>query len=150
MQVDILAMQLYNRKFYGSDLSYLLYDKRNEVKDMTLKSYIEEQFPIDKIIEQYNSDPIAKIMEADCLPYDKICMYDGKLQKVVEISEDEVVPVFDLVSLTEADITQYPTEFKEVYKAYMDNIEIEDVNVMEILDISRRYRSSKEQKRSMW
>lgn len=112
---------------------------------MTLKDYIEEQFPIDRLISQYASDPIARIMNADGLPFDKICVYEGKLQKVVEISEDEYVSVLDLISLEEKDLKGCAPEFIAVYHAYMDNIELEDVDVLEILNISRNYRKRKEQ-----
>ena len=37
---------------------------------MTLKDYIDEEFPINDLVRQYNSDPITRIMQADsCLLY---------------------------------------------------------------------------------
>ena len=39
---------------------------------MTLKDYIDEEFPINDLVRQYNSDPITRIIEADSLPFDKI------------------------------------------------------------------------------
>ena len=113
---------------------------------MTLREYIEEQYPIDKLIEKVVSDPYTRVMEADVLPYDKICMFDGKLQKVVEISDDEVIPVVDLLSLEEQDLKGCSPEFVDTYRAYMDNVVLEDVNVQEIMGISRNYKKNKEKK----
>lgn len=107
---------------------------------MTLSEYIDEQFPIDKMIELYNSDPITRIMEADSLPCDKVMMYDGKLQKVVEISDGEYISVFDLISMEASEAATMPIEFQEVYNAYMDNIELTDVSVDDILNLSRKYK----------
>ena len=113
---------------------------------MTLKDYIDEEFPIDDLVRQYNSDPITRIMQADSLPFDKIVYIDGKLQKAVEISEDEYISVFDLISMEEAEAKTMPAEFQEVYYAYMDNIEIKDVDVFNIMKLSREYRKNKQAK----
>ena len=113
---------------------------------MTLKDYIDEEFPINDLVRQYNSDPITRIMQADSLPFDKIVYIDGKLQKAVEISEDEYISVFDLISMEEAEAKTMPAEFQEVYYAYMDNIEIKDVDVFNIMKLSREYRKNKQAK----
>ena len=107
---------------------------------MTLREYIDEQYPVNNLIEHYTKDPYTRVMNADFLPYDKICMYDGKLQKVVEISDDEVIPVLDLLSYDERDVVKCSQEFKDAYYAYMDNIVLESVDVQDIIHMSRNYK----------
>ena len=58
---------------------------------MTLKEYIKEYYPIKEKLQIIKSDPIKMIMEQDDLPYDSIVSVDGKLQKVVYISEEDFI-----------------------------------------------------------
>lgn len=113
---------------------------------MVLRDYIQEQYPIKGIIERYASDPYTRIMNADCLPYDRICMYDGKLQKVVEVSDEEVIPVLDVLSWEESDLEGCSQEYKDIYHAYMDNVVLESLDVQEIINLSKSYKQSKEKK----
>ena len=66
---------------------------------MTLKEYIKEYYPIKEKLQIIKSDPIKMIMEQDDLPYDSIVSVDGKLQKVVYISEEDFIPVLECLSL---------------------------------------------------
>ena len=112
---------------------------------MFLRDYIEEQYPIKGIIERYTNDPVKRIMDADCFPFDKICMYEGQLQKCVEISADEVISVLDLLSYTKEDAEKVSPEFFEVYNAYMDNIVMESLDIQDIINISRVYKKQQQE-----
>ena len=114
---------------------------------MNLVEFIDEYYPIDEKIKQYEADPFKRIMDNDDLPYDDIRMYEGKLQKVVYLSDDEVIPVFELLSYTAEDIKKLNNaELSSVYNAYMDNIDVTDMTIEEIMSAVQDYSRAKENK----
>lgn len=114
---------------------------------MTINDFIDEYYPVDDKIKMYASNPYQKIMDNDDLPCDSIQMVDGKLQKVVYLSDDEVIPVFDLLSYTLADIERINNpDLTTAYKAYMDNIDLTDMTIESIMSAVKDFNTAKESK----
>lgn len=117
---------------------------------MTLKEYIKEYYPIKEKLQIIKSDPIKMIMEQDDLPYDSIVSVDGKLQKVVYISEEDFIPVLEILSYSKEEVEKSKDiEFKEVWKTYMDNVEITDLNLENLMTISKEYIESRKRKEAL-
>lgn len=121
-----------------------------EVIEMTLREYINTIYPIDALIEVIKSDPIKAIMENDDLPYDEIRMYDGVMQKVVELEDGTFIGVMELLSYTKEDVLKLKDEeLRNAYFAYMDNVVIEPVTLEYIMSSARELKKRKEQKKEM-
>ena len=117
---------------------------------MTFKEFIRDKYPIKDKIRSLNEDPIKRIMEQDDLPFDKIISVDGVFQKVVYVSEDSYVTVMDILSYYPEEVAKMEdVDFKEAYFAYMDNIDISDVNIENIMAASKEYKSQKEKKEEL-
>ena len=112
---------------------------------MTIVDYIKEYYPIADRVEVLLSDPYKLIENADDLPYDKIGMDDdGNLTKLVCIDDERTISVLDLISLSEKETEDDPA-LKSVYEIYMQQIEIEQVNITDILACTKEYKRVKQQ-----
>ena len=89
---------------------------------MNLVEFIDEYYPIDEKIKQYEADPFKRIMDNDDLPYDDIRMYEGKLQKVVYLSDDEV-------------------NFKKLWQTYYKSVNIKERKNHKLMKMSTSSRS---------
>lgn len=117
---------------------------------MTLKEYVQRGNKFKSIVRQRIKDPITVVMEQDDLPYDAIMPVEGIIQKVVYISDDMFVPVIELISYYKKEVENMKDEnFKNAYFAYMDNVEVEDVDLESIINMSREYLEKKEQKEGL-
>lgn len=117
---------------------------------MTFEDYIEEMYPIKSKVEAIRKDPIREVLENDFLPYDDICVFEGELQKVVETSKGDIIPVLDLLSYSKEDVEKMnDPAFKEVWEGYMDCVNVEDFNIQNILNIASTYRQNKQKKAEM-
>jgi len=117
---------------------------------MTLLEYIDDYYPIRDQVERKIKDPITMIMEKDDLPCDDVKAVDGKLQKVVYMTDDEYIPVIELLSYVREEVERMPdSDFKEVWFAYMDNITVNDMDLRTIVEVSKQYTTAKERKEEL-
>lgn len=117
---------------------------------MTFREYISEMYPIEDKLRAIASDPYTAILENDDLPYDDIRMVDGVLQKVVEISSDSYISIMELLSYDAADVEKMKDEeFKQLYYAYMDNVEVSPLTLERIMSSVREVRKHKEAKKEL-
>lgn len=96
---------------------------------MFIQEYIKDYYPIEDKIKAKKTNPLKAIMESDSLPYDSIAVIDGTPQKVMFVTDDRVVPVMELLSWTAEDIEKVEKadpEYANAWKAYMDNVDVED------------------------
>lgn len=104
---------------------------------MTFVEYINTYYDARDRIYSKMKNPVQRVMEADGLPCDAVRVVDGELQKVVFLNDDgsDFVPVIELITYTKDEISKINDPMlKEVYEAYMDNVEVEDVNIKEIIN----------------
>lgn len=117
---------------------------------MTLKEYIRDYHPIKEQVQRKLKSPITLILEQDSLPCDGVKPVDGTLQKIVYISDDEYVPVLDLLSYTKEDIEKLGDEdFKSTWFAYMENVDSDDVDINSIMMASKEYQAAKKRKKEL-
>lgn len=110
---------------------------------MTILEYIEEYYPIQERVDRLMRDPFTLVKESDDLPYDEIMFYDGKVQKVV-LYDDEIIPVYDLLLYDPSDVDAMPDgAFKEMYKIYMEQVDIKTLSIQEIMSAVRDYEQHK-------
>ena len=108
---------------------------------MTILEFIQTQYPIKERVKGRLEDPYKKIANADDLPYDVIGPDEnGVLTKLVEVEENRFISVMDLISMTadEVNKTNDPALIT-VWNAYMEQIDLEDMNLLDIMDSVRRY-----------
>lgn len=107
---------------------------------MNLKEYIAEgRYDLEARKELFLSDPVKLIMDSDDLPFDDIMAIEGKLQKVVFVEDDRAVGIADLLSYEkEEDIPEGDVGLREVWRAYMDNVSVEEAGFQQILELIRR------------
>lgn len=111
---------------------------------MNLKEFIRDKYPIKDKIESIFTDPIKQIMEQDDLPYDGVMSIDGTMQKVVYVSDDTYIPVVEILSYYAEEVQKMKDEeFKTVYFAYMDNIDLSDLTIETIMSSAREYNEGK-------
>lgn len=115
---------------------------------MNILDFIEQQYPIKDLIKDKLSDPYKRIAEMDSLPYDVIGPDDsGKVTKLVEVDEVTFIPVIDLISYTREEIMgMKDARLLEVWDAYMDEIDLEDVNIVDIMECVKQYRRSSQER----
>lgn len=117
---------------------------------MTFKEYIKEYHPIKEQVYRKLKDPVSLILERDDLPCDEVRAVDGVLQKVVYISDEEFVPVFDLLSYTKEDVEKLKdADFKKVWLAYMENVDVQDLDIDSIITASKEYQNSRKRKKEL-
>lgn len=113
---------------------------------MDIRQFCEEYYPVKERIRQVVQDPYLLVKECDDLPYDDIQFIDGRLQKVVYLddSRDSVVPVYDILLYSKEDMEKEPdSPFKDMYNAYMDQIDIKSMSIQEIMSAVRDYEQHK-------
>lgn len=114
---------------------------------MTLCEYVRSYYPIKQRIQNRLSNPVQQVMEADQLPYDEILPVEGIYQKVVYLTDEDYITVTELLSFSDEDMKTMPDcELKDVWKVYMENIDITDFNVLEIMNSAKRYFEEREKR----
>lgn len=111
---------------------------------MNILEFIETQYPIRDRIKDKLSDPYKRIEEMDDLPYDLIGMDEyGHMTKLVNVDDVTTIPVMELISYTEDEIKQSPNEaLRAVWYAYMEQIDITDMNFADIMECVRQYKAN--------
>lgn len=111
---------------------------------MNILEFIETQYPIKDKVREKLEDPYKRIAEMDELPYDSIGPDEtGRITKLVEIDDTRSVPVLELISYTEDDVKKMEdSAYYDAWKAYMSNIDINDINIVDIMSCVQRYRES--------
>lgn len=118
---------------------------------MTFSTFINEYFPIDGLLPWNIMTAREIIEESDGLPYDDIRYVDGSLCKVVRLNDEEFMAVHELLSYSKEDVDKCDDiDFKELYSAYMENVEIEEVNLENISALMREMRLKKQQQEDMF
>ena len=108
---------------------------------MTILDFIETQYPIKEKVKGRLEDPYKKIANADDLPFDIIGPDDnGVITKLVEVEENRYISVMDLISMTEDEVRKTEDQaLITVWIAYMEQIDLEDMNLLDIMESVRRY-----------
>lgn len=116
---------------------------------MNILTFIAEQYPIKDRVKDKLSDPYKRIAEMDDLPYDKIGPdEDGRITKLVEIDDVTYISVAELISYSKEDIDKSDDDsLKSVWYAYMDNIDVMDLNFVDLQECVRSYLSSSEKRK---
>lgn len=109
---------------------------------MNILTFIETEYPIREKIKDRLSDPYKRIEESDQFPYDCIAKdEDGKLVKMLELDDETLVPVLEVIATTEEDAkADGRAGFYELWSAYMSNIKLEDLNVIDIMESVKMYK----------
>lgn len=105
--------------------------------EMTFTEYIVTYYDARDRMFNKMKNPIQRVMEQDGLPCDAIKIVDNELQKVVYLNDDgsDFIPVVDLICYTKEEIERSTdNELKEVYSAYMDNVDVSVVDIQEIIN----------------
>lgn len=113
---------------------------------MTLYEYVREVYPIQDKIARILKDPRQVILERDDLPCDDVKMVDGVYQKVVYISDDEFVPVVDLLDYREDDMAEASPELRKVWENYINSVSIEICDFESLASEARAYLDSLKQR----
>ena len=108
---------------------------------MNMIDFIEQVYPIKDMLKVRLSNPIKAVMEKDNLPYDSIGLDEnGNLTKMVEIEDGHSIPVVELISYTEEEIERTNNEnLRETWKAYMSQVDVQDVEIADIIASARKY-----------
>lgn len=111
---------------------------------MFITKFIDEYYPIQDRIQALNNDPYKMIANEDDLPFDYIGMDDyGVLTKLVRIDDSRRISVADILSMTREECFGDP-QLLDVYDIYMSQIDVEAVNITDIMESARKYKSSRE------
>ena len=117
---------------------------------MTLHEYVRTVYDIRDKVKRIKADPVQAIRDRDDMPYDDIRLVDGKLQKVVMLSDDEYISIVDLLGYTEEEVDKCNSiELKDVWHAYMENIVLEDMDIKSIMSSCRKLAENKEKRENL-
>lgn len=108
---------------------------------MNIIEFIETQYPIKDRVKARLEDPYARIANMDDLPYDVIGPDEnGQITKLVEIDDERTISVMDLIGMSEDEVTKTNDEaLIGVWKVYMSQIDLEDMNIADIMDCVKRH-----------
>lgn len=115
---------------------------------MNIIQFIETQYPIKDIVKDKLADPYKRVAEMDSLPYDVIGPDEcGHITKLVEVDDMTYIPVIDLISYTREDLVRLGDEnLLSVWEAYMDEIDIEDINIIDVMNCIKQWKRSLQEK----
>lgn len=115
---------------------------------MKFPEYVRTVYPIKDIVEQIKQNPIQQVIDRDDLPYDSIKRVDDEFVKVVEYGDEgDFIPILELVSLTKEELERIDNQaLTDVYNTYMSKVEILDVDLTTLINASREYQKSLQQK----
>ena len=110
---------------------------------MDILEFIEKHYPIKHKLEILKADPFKRIANADDLPYDAIGPDEyGNITKLVEVEDDRYISVFDLLSYERDELeTSRDTALLNVYDIYMEQIDLQDVNLMDIMESAKSHKA---------
>ena len=116
---------------------------------MTILEFIKEQYPVQNRIRDRLIDPYKAIELRDDLPYDVIAPDDsGVLTKMVEVETGVYYPIMDFISWNDAYAKAYcDPQTYEVWKAYMSQLIILDINVDDIKRSIKAYTAGSEKRK---
>lgn len=116
----------------------------------TILDFIEKEYDITPRLRAKYADPIKRIEEEDDLPFDEIKCIDGDYLKVVYINDDNYITVIDLLSYRKEDVEKMePSDFKDTYIAYMQNVTIEEGQLEFLMTTAREYKKTREHKKEL-
>ena len=112
---------------------------------MTIKDFIDTQYPVIEKLKSRFSNIFAKIDNNDNLPYDIIGPdEDGNITKLVEVEEGRYVSVYDLLSMSKDDLPgDKDIALTNVWNTYMENVDIRDINIIDLLESVKAYNTYK-------
>lgn len=109
---------------------------------MTILTFITEHYPIQDRIKEVFNNPYQLIENANDLPFDKIGPdQDGNITKLVIVDDDRTISVLDLISLSQFEMENDPA-LQEIHEIYMQQIELNEINIADIMESIHLYRSS--------
>ena len=115
-------------------------------KFMTITEYIQDKYPIHTKVKELFQNPYTMVANEDNLPYDLIGPdEDGQITKLVMVNtEGRTISVIDLIGLSEEE-READLELKNIYEIYMSQIDYEDVNLSDIMQMTKMYKRLKEE-----
>lgn len=109
---------------------------------MTILQFITEHYPIADRIKECFNNPYQLIEQANDLPFDKIGPdQDGNITKLVVIDDERTISVLDLISLSKFEM-ENDVALQEIYEIYMQQVELQQVNIADIMESVHLYRAS--------
>lgn len=119
---------------------------------MNILGFIEEHYPIKDRIRERLTDPRKRIAESDDLPYDVIGPDEnGIITKLVEIDDNRFVSVDELIGYSREELlTAQDPALLEAYDAYMAQIDLTDLNILDILECARTYKAVRDKKKEQY
>lgn len=110
---------------------------------MDILEFIETQYPIKDKVRAKLEDPYKRIENMDDLPCDKIGPDEyGNITKLVEVDDNRYISVIELISLTKDEVDKSDDlPLKTVWEAYMSQIDLQDLNIMDIMECVRQHQN---------
>lgn len=110
---------------------------------MNIVGFIESQYPIKDKVRTRLENPYKRIEAMDDLPYDKIGPDEyGTITKLVEVDEDRYISVMELIGMTKDEVVKSDdTALQNVWEAYMSQIDLEDLNIVDIMECVRQHQN---------
>ena len=110
---------------------------------MNIVGFIESQYPIKDKVRTRLENPYKRIEAMDDLPYDKIGPDEyGTITKLVEVDEDRYISVMELIGMTKDEVVKSEdTALQNVWEAYMSQIDLEDLNIVDIMECVRQHQN---------
>ena len=116
---------------------------------MNIVEYIDRYHNIDVELNALKSNPVKMVEERDDLPYENIVLVDGQWQKIVYINDIDYVTITELLSYYPEDVENMKNkDFINTYKAYMNSVEVKDLDLDSIIGSLKSYREIQEKKKS--
>lgn len=110
---------------------------------MNIIGFIETQYPIKDKVKARLENPYKRIEAMDDLPYEKIGPDEfGNITKLVEVEENRYISVVELIGMTKEEVMKSnDLPLQTTWEAYMSQIDLEDINIIDIMDSVRQYQS---------
>lgn len=110
---------------------------------MNIIGFIETQYPIKDKVKSRLENPYKRIEAMDDLPYDKIGPDEfGNITKLVEVDESRYISVMELIGMTKDEVAKSDDiALQTVWEAYMSQIDLEDLNIIDIMECVRQHQS---------
>lgn len=110
---------------------------------MNIIGFIETQYPIKDKVKARLENPYKRVEAMDDLPYEKIGPDEfGNITKFVEVEDNRYISVVELIGMTKEEVMKSnDLPLQTTWEAYMSQIDLEDINIIDIMDSVRQYQN---------
>lgn len=114
---------------------------------MYIQEFARRRGLVQKYLSRFESI-FDRIANSDSLPYDSIRKDEnGRMVKVVELSEELYIPVLELLSYSRVeDIPETDTDIRAAYEVYMTQVDVTSPAISDLRKHARMYREGLERK----